>query len=153
VSEVRHKWTTIKVPIQVKERIDYLRSKTGKVTWEVILESISFYEEFIRRPRVRTSTTNLDKLAWYITKLATSFGAFKENPSKENFEYLVKRVEELKKRFGIEAEILLRMSEYYMRTKDEDLKKKIRIDLNTAFKQVIKELIIQLLFELATREE
>lgn len=153
VSETRSKWTTIKIPVQVKEKIDYLRSKTNKVTWEVILESITFYEEFLRKPRVRTSTSNLDKLSWYITKLATSFGAFKENPTKENFEYLQKRIEELKKRFGIEADLLSRVASYYMTVKDEDLRKKIRVDLNMAFKQVIKELIIQLMFELVAKEE
>ena len=153
MSEVRHKWTTIKVPIQVKEKLDYLRSKTQKVTWEVILESLTFYEEFLRRPQVRTSTSNLDKLSWYITKLATSFGAFKENPSDVNFQYLAKRVDELKKRFNIDAEILLKMAEYYKRTKDEELRNKIKVDMNMAFKQVIKELIIQLLFELVSKEE
>lgn len=147
------KWKTIRVPEEVHERITYLKEKTGKVTWEVILEAISFYEGFLKRPSVRTSTSNLDKLSWYITKLATSFGAFKENPTEENYQYLMKRVQELKDRFGIEADILIRMADYYRSTKDPELQKKVRIDLNSAFKQVVKELIIQLMFELVTKEQ
>ena len=149
----KKEWSTIRVPKEVKQRIDYLREKSGKVTWEVINEAISFYEGFLKRPSVRTSTSNLDKLSWYITKIATSFGAFKENPTEENYRYLEKRVQELKDRFGIEADILIRLADYYKRTKDDELRKKIRIDLNSAFKQVVKELIIQLMFELVTKEQ
>mgnify|MGYP000400851031 CR=1 FL=1 len=153
MSEFKHKWTTIKVPRELKDRIDSLRHRTGRVTWEVINEAVSFYEGFLRNPRVRANVSDLDKLSWYITKLSTSFGAFKENPSDENYQYIVKRVEELKKRYNIEADLLVRIADYYRRVKDEELRKKVRIDLNHAFKQTIKELIIQMLFELTIKEE
>jgi len=153
MSQKNQKWSTIRVPMEVRERIKELGDKTGKVTWEVILEAVTFYESFIKRPSVRQSMPNIDKLSWYITKVATSFGAFKENPSEENFQYLVKRVEELKDRLGVDAELLLRMAEYYRSAKDEELKKKIRIDLNAAFKQVVKDLIVSTVFELVSKED
>ena len=153
MSQKNQKWSTIRIPMEVRERIKELGSKTGKVTWEVILEAVTLYESFIKRPSVRQSMPNIDKLSWYITKVATSFGAFKENPSEENFQYLVKRVEELKDRLGVDAELLLRMAEYYRSAKDEELKKKIRIDLNAAFKQVVKDLIVSTVFELVSKED
>ena len=153
VARTNSKWSTIRIPMEVRERIKELGGKTGKVTWEVILEAVTLYESFIKRPSVRQSMPNIDKLSWYITKVATSFGAFKENPSEENFQYLVKRVEELKDRLGVDAELLLRMAEYYRSAKDEELKKKIRIDLNAAFKQVVKDLIVSTVFELVSKED
>jgi len=147
------RWTTIKVPVELREMVKHLSEKMGKPQWQILTEAITFYEGFIRSPRVRTSTSNLDKLAWYITKLATSFGAFKENPSDENFEYLKKRVEELRERIGVEADLLLRVAEYYRSTTDESLRKKLRIDMNSIFKQIVKELIVQMMFELVSKEE
>ena len=149
----KKEWSTIRVPKEVKSRIDHLRSKTGMVTWEVINNAISFYEEFLRKPSIRTSTTNLDKLAWYVTKIALAYGAFRENPSDEKYEMLVKRVEELKQRYGIEADILVRMADYYRKAKDPELQKKIAIDFSMAFKQVVKEMIIHFMFELVTKEQ
>jgi len=147
------RWSTIKVPSELRDRTKALAEKLNKPQWQVILEAISFYEEFLRKPKVRQSVSNLEKVAWYITKLATSFGAFKENPNSENFSYLQKRVQELKERLGIDAELLIRLAEYYMKTKDEDMKKKLRIDMNAAFKQIVKDVILSQLFELWTSEQ
>ncbi|RLG76833.1 MAG: hypothetical protein DRO14_03235 [Thermoprotei archaeon] len=149
----KKEWSTIRIPKEVKNRIDDLRVRTGMVTWEIINNAVSFYEEFLRKPSVRTSTTNLDKLAWYITKLALAYGAFRENPCEEKYEMLVKRVEELKQRFGIEADILVRMADYYKSAKDPELQKKIAIDFSMAFKQVVKEIVIHFMFELVTKEQ
>jgi len=148
----RREWTTIRVPRELKDRIDFLRRKLGKVTWEVILDSITLYESFIKRPSVRQTLPTIDKVSWYITKLATSFGAFKEVPNEENYQYVVKRVEEIKSRLGVDADLLLRVCEYYKSIKDEDLRRKVRVDLNTAFKQTVKDIITTTLFELMSKE-
>lgn len=147
------RWTTIKVPQELRDKVKSIAEKLGKPQWQVILEAISFYDEFLRKPKVRQSVSNLEKAAWYITKLATSFGAFKENPSKENFEYLRERVQELKDRLGVDAEMLLRLAEYYMDVKDGEKRKKLRIDMNAVFKQIVKDIILSQLFDLISKEE
>ena len=147
------KWTTMRIPVELRDRIKALSQKTGKVTWEVVLEGVSFLETQLRKPRIKESLGNIEKSAWYITKLATSFGAFKENPNDENFTYLQKRVKELKDKLDIDALLLLRIAEYYRRTKDEELRRKIRIDLNMAFKQVVKDIMIKSLYALIPESE
>lgn len=142
------RWTTIRIPVELRDQLKALSQKTGKVYWEIIVETLSFYETQLRKPRIKESLGNIEKSAWYITKLATSFGAFKENPNDENFTYLQKRVKELKDKLDIDASLLLRIAEYYRRTKDEELRRKIRIDLNMAFKQVVKDIMIKSLYML-----
>jgi len=146
-------WSTIRVPKEVKQRIDYIREKTGKVTWEVINDAVSFYEVIIKNPKRKQEMSNIEKVAWYITKMATAFGAFKENPTEENYQYIIKRVEEIKQRFGVDASIIARIADYYRSIKDEEVRKKIRIDMNMAFKQVIKDIIITAFFEMTTKEQ
>ena len=138
-------WTTIKVPVELRDRIKQLSEKLGKPYWLVLTEALSFFETQLRNPRVKESLSNIDKAAWYIVKLATSVGAFKENPSDTNYAYLVKRIEELKQRLGIDASLLLRLAEYYMSAKDEEQRRKLRIDINAAFKQTIKDILVQML--------
>ena len=151
--EKKRKWSTIRVPMEVRERITRIAKWKKKVTWQVILEAVSFYETFQQEPEVRQSMSDIEKLSWYITKFATSFGAFKENPTNGNYLYLKERVAELKERLGVDAELILRLAEYYMKAKDEKLKKKMKIDLNAAFKQVVKDMIATSLFELVSKEK
>jgi len=135
------KWTTIKIPKEIHEKIKQYRQRYGKATWRIILEALSFFETISRKPRSKEELPDLDKFSWYITKLATSFGAFKENPSHENLIYLEKRVKELREKLGIDASHLALLAERYMRAKNDEEKKKLRIELNMAFKSVIKELL------------
>jgi len=141
------KWTTIKVPKDVYSQFKAMREKYGKATWRVLLESISFYDQITRKTALKAELPDIEKISWYITKLATSFGAFKENPSEQNLEYLRRRVKELRERLGVDASALLVLAEKYMKTKDILEARKLRTDLNAAFKMVIKELLTKSFLE------
>lgn len=148
VNTSRSRWTMIRVPEEVRDLVKDIADKDGRAQWKVVLEAVSLYDSFRRRPKTKSKLPLIEKTAWYITKLATSFGAFKENPNEPNFKYLKERVEELRDRLSVDADILLKMAEYYMATNDQALRTKIKIDMNTAFKQVVKDLITTQLFEL-----
>jgi len=148
VNTSRSRWTMIRVPEEVRDLVKDIADKDGRAQWKVVLEAVSLYDSFRRRPKTKSKLPLIEKTAWYITKLATSFGAFKENPNEPNFKYLKERVEELRDRLSVDADILLKMAEYYMATNDQSLRTKIKIDMNTAFKQVVKDLITTQLFEL-----
>jgi len=153
VSTPRRYWSMVRVPEEVKELIRDIADKDGRAQWKVVFEAVSLYDSFRRRPKTKSKLPLIEKTAWYITKLATSFGAFKENPNEPNFKYLKERVEELRDRLSVDADILLKMAEYYMATNDQALRTKIKIDMNSAFKQIVKDLITTQLFELVSVEE
>jgi hypothetical protein len=142
------RYATIHVPPELRSRIKALAEREGVAQWEVISRALSFYETQLRNPRVKQELSNLEKVSWYITKLATSFGAFKENPSPENMAQLRERIEELQQRLGVDASLLLKFAEYYHLAKDEEVKRKLRQDMNAAFKTVIKDMLLTTIFEL-----
>ena len=148
----RKRWTTIRVPEEVANLIRRIRDKEGKVNWEVIHDAISFYEWITRTPTRKAKLSDVEKVSWYITKLAVGYGFFVSNPNEETYGKLKERVEELNNRLGVDAGILLRLADYYMRAKDDELRKKIRIDFNLALKMVIKEILVTRLFELELKE-
>ena len=62
------------------------------------------------------------RLAWYIYKFGSSCGAFKEYPTKENFEKLKETTEEIHERLGVESSDFLDIAEKYLANPSKELK-------------------------------
>jgi len=139
----RKRWATVKIPVELRDLINSIAKRENKTSWQVILNSVSFYYAQTKKPRLKEDASMLDKASWYITKIATSVGAFKENPSEKNFELLKKSLEQIKERLGIDGSLLLRAAEAYMRYQDEDS----RMELNAALKMLIMDIILRKLVE------
>jgi len=148
----KKRWKMIRVPIETYEKISALKEKRGKPIWYIIQEAMSFFEAFQRKPDVRTSVDTLDKVAWYLTKLALAYGAFIREPNGETLSQLSARVNELKTRLGVDAELLVRMGEHYMKIRSEEERKKFRITYNMVYKQVVKDVILTTLFEAVSKK-
>jgi len=138
-SETRRRWTTIQVPVELRDMIKNLALRENKTEWQIIMDSVSFYYAQKQKPRVKEEASILDKVSWYITKLATSVGAFKENPSEQNLEKLKKTAQQVQERLGVDTSLLVRVAEAYMNYRDEDSK----MELNAALKMIILEIILQ----------
>jgi len=98
------KWTTIKVPKEVAEKVRELRARTGKASWQLVLEALSFYESALRSSKHFSTTTNLDKLAYYIMKLVTSASYFKFETNEESYNKFMEVVKQVENRLGVTCE-------------------------------------------------
>jgi len=137
-NETKRRWTTVRIPTELRDYIRNLAMRENKTEWQIIMDSVSFYYAQKQKPRVKEEASILDKVSWYITKLATSVGAFKENPSEDNLLRLRKTAEQVKERLGVDTSLLVRVAEAYMNYRDEDS----RMELNAALKMVILEIIL-----------
>ena len=91
-------WKTVCVPIHLYESLSKKALQERKPIWRVIEESISVYSTF-QKPRERQKVAdNLERVVWYVFKLVKSLGAFHENPSETNKNYLLERLDEIKER-------------------------------------------------------
>jgi len=138
------KWTTVKIPVELRDTINKLSQKLGKPAWKVVLDSVSFFDEQISKPRLKEKLPTIDKISWYIVKLSTSVSEFKLNPSEENYNRLIKTMNQIKERLGVDLSLLSKIVETYKKDPSIDN----RIELNDALKLLIFELITDKLLEI-----
>jgi len=138
------KWTTIKIPSELRDQINDLATMLDKPAWKLVLDAVSFFDEQIHKPRLKESLPLVDKVSWYIVKLSTSVAEFKINPTEENFNKLMKTVEQVKERLGVDVDMLVRACEVYKKEPSVDNK----MEINAALKIVVFELITEKLLAL-----
>jgi len=147
-SSEKVKLTNIKVPVELRDRIEKLTKKLGERSyWRTILRAIELLETTIRRPKEKKQLPRLDKCSWYIYKFVRSVSEFILDPSDEKFSLLKERIEELKERvFGGENEyldLLMKVAKDYKSSKG----KNALIEINETAKMIISEIIVKFLFE------
>jgi len=136
------RWTTVKVPKEVRERISSLAKAEDKAEWKIVLDALAFYETQKRSPKVKEELPTWEKVSWYITKLATSVGELRGNPTKENLELLKKTCQQIEERLGVKTELLVRVAEAYVRDPGIDN----RVELNAVTKMTIFDILYYKLF-------
>jgi len=137
-TQSRKRWATVKIPVELRDLINSIAKRENKAAWQVIMDGVAFYYAQTKKPRIKEDASLLDKVSWYITKVATSVGVFKRDPSPENLEYIKKNLEQLKERLGIDGSYLLRACEAYMQYGDDDS----RMEINAALKMLILDIIL-----------
>jgi hypothetical protein len=80
----------------------------------------------------------VDRVAWYITKISASWGSLRENPSPENLSRFVKTVNQVAQRLGIPAGDLVAASEYFYKVRSE----KAKTVVNEAVKRFVARIVI-----------
>ena len=147
MSERKISWKTIKVPEALYQRIRLLAEKTNRHMYQVIEEGIIKVELYLKRPYRKRELPRLDKCAWYVFKLANSVGAFKENPTVENWNRLMNTVSQVKERIGVNTELLETVLQRLHPGKSKEITTADKIELNDAVKLVIADIIVKMLFE------
>jgi len=137
------KWTTIKMPVELRDKINELAEKMEKPAWKIVMNAISFFDEQLRNPRLKERLPVVDKISWYIVKISMSVAEFKVNPTDENFARLIRTAEQIKERLGIDTDLLLRAAEAYKKEPNTDN----RMELNAALKMLVFEMIMEKLIE------
>ena len=148
------KWISIKVPEPLYNKIKEIAETSGRHLYQVIEEAMTFYINNWRRVRHKDGIPRLDKCAWYVFKLAQSVGAFKENPSLENYQKLLKTIFQIKERIGVDTSLLEHVVDKLNPRNRKEISVDEKIELNDVTKLVISDIIVKLLFEeeVATRE-
>jgi len=142
------KWTTIKVPTEVRNIVKKLMEEEKKPAWKIIVESVLWYNRIKRRPYEKAELPVTEKISWYIAKLCMSVGAFKENPTKENLERLQKTLTQIKERLKIDTDIVYRTAVAYQRKPETEN----RIELNMATKSVVFDIIYTYIYKYEMKE-
>jgi len=128
-------WKWVRIPREIHEEIKEQARREKTAIWKVLMRAWSYWRSSVRNHH--TNVEDVGKLAWYIFKLASSVGQFKENPSDRNFDWIVKNCQTIKKRLGVDASpIVLAASQYKKRQTGKN-----KMALNDATKMVIAQLI------------
>jgi hypothetical protein len=80
----------------------------------------------------------VDKASWYVTKVAASWGSFRENPSQDNYAQFVRTVRQVSDRMNVPCEDVIAAVDYYFKVKSE----RARTIVNEAVKRFIARVII-----------
>jgi len=134
------RWTTIKVPEEVANLIRSLRQRTGKSSWQIIVESLSFYDNMLREQGHFSKSSNVDKAAYYILKLITSASYVKFSKYEESLEKFKQVVGQVSERLNISCQELIPAAEKL-------IKEKSGKSIHT-FNMVLKSCIIKLIFKM-----
>jgi len=150
------KETTIYVPVEFKRKIKELSERTGKAQWRLLLDALALYESTLRKPKMKEELPTVDKVVWYMQKLAMSIGALKENPSEENLNKTMKTIQQIKERLQVDTGLLERAVIDYVRlalSAPQDPVSRHRfldeatMEVNMALKSVLLEIVYRHIFK------
>ena len=136
-------WKLIKVPEHLHSKLFKIAKEKDKAMWEIIEKALEVYEIYERKDKPKKEIPVIDRISWYVIKLAMSVGAFKENPTIENYQQLEKTARQVKERLGIETGEIIEIAKRYF---DEGDETEIKIELNMALKFVVMHMIDKYFF-------
>jgi len=137
------KYTTIKLPVSLHEKLKQLAEEEGRKLYVLVEEMYNRYIQ-TRKDKYRFKEySRLDKASWYCYKLASSVGSFRENPSSDNYDKLMRTIEQVRTRLKVDTSQLEDAVKKYYKLQDTDS----LIYLNDSAKLVIGDIIVKLLLE------
>jgi len=141
----KKKWKAIAVPQEVLDLLQRIKSRSGQdvANWKILVEALSFYENFREKPKMANEFSSIEKVSWYITKLSLAYGTFATNPSEETAPQLIERLQEIEMKTQVDTGALQKLANQYIKIKDESERRKFRVQMNQAYKLIVKELILK----------
>lgn len=137
-------WRTIKVPREFYIVLKTRAKSEGMSLWKFINKTFSFYYSVYHdkfNPKdVDRARLNVQKISWYVYKLSQSIGAFKENPSDYNFNQLMSTINDVKKRLGVNTDVLeIAINQYKKKPSHQN-----KININESSRAVITDIIMKI---------
>jgi hypothetical protein len=157
--------STIYVPDELKERIEFYSRVHGKPMWRVVMDAMTFYEMFYKgRLEDKTGETKFPELAktvWYIVKLSMAVGALKADTSPQRAEMLQRVIKQVRERLGVDTSLLERAVYDYIQSKlsddseknNPDLQRDAEIELTNALKLVVLDMLYNTLTRQKTEKQ
>jgi hypothetical protein len=155
--------STIYVPDELKERIEFYSKVHGKPMWRVVMDAMTFYEMFYKgRLEDKTGETKfpeLAKVAWYIIKLSMAVGALKADTTPQRAEMLQRVIKQVRERLGVDTSLLERTVYDYIQVKltssegnaNPEFQKDVEIELTNALKLVVLDILHNTLTKTPTK--
>ncbi len=154
--------SSIYVPDELKERIEFYSRAHGKPMWRVVMDAVVFYEMFYKgRLEDKTGETKFPELAkavWYVIKLSMAVGALKADTTPQRAEMLQRAIKQIRERLGVDTSLLERAVYDYIQVKlgeygektSTDLQKDVEIELTNALKLVVIDVLYNTLAKQTT---
>jgi hypothetical protein len=157
--------SSIYVPDELKERIEFYSKIHGKPQWRIIMDGVVLYEMFYKgKLQDKTGETKFPELAkavWYIVKLSMAVGALKADTSPQRAEMLQRVMKQVKERVGVDVTLLERAVYDYIQAKlnsngekaNSDMQRDVEIELTNALKLVVLDILYSMLSKQATDKQ
>lgn len=139
------KFSNVKVPEELKERIKSIATAEGRAMWQVILDGISFYESQRRRSRLKEELPLHEKVSWYIAKLSMAVCHYLATGKDENFYETLATIDEVGKRLKVDVSLLTSTLNNFRNSRRKTPKKRAAV-LKT-LKLLIQDLITKVVEE------
>lgn len=129
-------YSYIAVPKEVKAQWVSRAKSEGIATWVLLHKCFSFYYTVFRK-HFQYDVDRLSKAIWYIEKLSLSVGAFKTLANERNYYQVLKNIEDIENRLGIDLSDLRICIDRYMRKKSKSNKIAINESLRYAIGKIL----------------
>ena len=157
--------SSVYVPDELKERIEFYSKVHGKPMWRVVMDAMTFYEMFYKgKLEDKTGVTKFPELAkvtWYVVKLSMAVGALKADTTPRRAEMLQKTIKQVRERLGVDTSLLERAVYDYIQVKlsgdgekvNQDLQKDAEIELTNALKLIVLDILYNTLTKQSTDKQ
>jgi hypothetical protein len=145
--------STIYVPDELKERIEFYSRVHGKPMWRVVMDAMTFYEMFykgkLEEKDGETKFPELAKVTWYIVKLSIAVGALKADTTPLRAEMLQRAIKQVRERLNTDTSLLERAVYDYIHVKlsdsgekvNPDIQRDVEIELTNALKLTVLDML------------
>jgi len=118
----------VKIPVGVYEYVRNRAKARGLSMWQYIIQSINFYESALRNVAV-ADTTKAQNASYYATKLIMAVTEFIHKTSNDNYNNVMKIIDQVEKRKGINLTSLRQMIDMYRQKRKKSLVRVIMQEL------------------------
>ena len=109
-----------KIPDAMYEYIKSRAKARGLSVWQYVLQSVNFYEASLRNVSV-SDATKAQNASYYATKLIMAVTEFIHKPKKDNYDKVVKILNQIKDRKKVDTTVLLQLIERYYNKRRKSL--------------------------------
>lgn len=116
----RTTYKRVKIPVGVYEYVRNRAKARGLSMWQYIIQSINFYESALRNVAV-ADTTKAQNASYYATKLIMAVTEFIHKTNNDNYNNVMKIIDQVEKRKGVDLSTLRQMVVMYRQKRKRSL--------------------------------
>jgi hypothetical protein len=124
----RTTYKRVKIPVGVYEYVRNRAKARGLSMWQYIIQSINFYESALRNVAV-ADATKAQNASYYATKLIMAVTEFIHKTNNDNYNNVMKIIDQVEKRKGINLTSLRQMIDMYKQKRKKSLVRVIMQEL------------------------
>jgi len=125
---VRTVYKRVKIPATIYEYVKTRAKARGLSMWQYILQSINFYEASLRNISV-SDVTKAQNASYYATKLIMAVTEFIHKTNNDNYNNVMKIIDQVEKRKGVDLSTLRQLIEMYRQKRKKSLVRVIMQEL------------------------